>query len=121
MIGNVNCRAVWAVADRLAALADNLGLRAEEIETLIGVDRGDWPVTTRKRMRWGPTVDQADRIGGLHGILRALVAIMGREGARNWLRTCNPGLGVSPIHFMLTRVDGIRSLRDLLALELGSC
>lgn len=121
MIGCANRAGVLAIADRLVEIADDLGLRSGEVERLIGVHRGVWPVTDTRRLLWWPTIDQADRIGAFHGVLVALVTVMGREGARAWLRSRNPGLGVSPIRFMLTTEGGIANLHEMLTVEQGAC
>lgn len=121
MSGCANRGAVIAIIDHLVELAEGVGLRPTEVERLIGVHRGIWPLSPRRRALWWPTAEQAERVGELHGLLVGIVAVMGRDAGRAWLRGRNPGLGATPVCFMLSGADGLAKLCRILAREESRC
>lgn len=93
------------VADRLAEL---LGLRKRDAARLMGVSE-----STISR-RAGVGLDVLDRMLALSGVFADVAAVLGPEGARDWLTAPNAALdGGAPYQLMSTRA-GERRVTDVI-------
>lgn len=113
-------RNVLDLVDALDVLVIDLELRAPEVERLIGIRPGVWPITDATRQLWWPTVRQAERIVTLFEVCAAVVDLMGAD-ARIWMRRRNDGLGCTPISYMLACRGAVANLRAVLRVEQGAC
>jgi hypothetical protein len=113
-------RAVFELLGTLEEQAEVLQLRGPEMERLIGLRAGVWPMSDSVRELWWPTDEQAERIASLCELCSSVVWTMGPEGAA-WIRRRNAGLGYSPIRFILMGREFVDRLRDVLRLEQGQC
>ena len=111
---------VFRMVDGLEAFAANLGLGGWEVEKLIGVHGGVWPIPSARRELWWPSDEQSARIASLCEVCAAVVWLMGSD-ARIWLRKRNAGLGCTPIGFLLREPGSLGVLRDVLRAEHGQC
>lgn len=113
-------RAMFELLGTLEEQAQVLQLRGSEMERLIGLRAGVWPLSDGVRALWWPTDDQSARIVSLSDLCSSVVWLMGPEGAA-WMRMRNAGLGCPPIRFMLMGRDFVERLCDVLRLEQGQC
>ncbi|MCP3732220.1 DUF2384 domain-containing protein [Sphingomonas sp. MG17] len=120
MIDQYHRSEVICLVNRLAELAERVGFKSWEVETLISVRHGVWPLSASRCEMWWPTEVQAQRIRALVEVCAGAVAMMGHDAAK-WLRRRNVGLGQSPIGFLLSRANGLAEMHDLLLREAGQC
>ena len=113
-------RAVFELVGTLEEEAEVLQLRGPEMERLIGLRAGVWPLSDGVRTLWWPTEGQSERIASLCELCSSVVWSIGPDGAM-WMRRRNAGLGCSPIRFMLMGPEFVDRLRDVLRQEQGQC
>ncbi|WP_242154043.1 hypothetical protein [Sphingomonas sp. BAUL-RG-20F-R05-02] len=113
-------RTVPDLLDGLAILATDLDIRTTEVEQLIGIHGGLWPIAAARLELWWPSDEQFERITSLSEVCASAASLMGIE-ARLWMRRYNPGLGCSPVCFMLRGMDALITLRNILRQEQGRC
>lgn len=113
-------RSILSIVDALEPMSLDLGVRGWEMERLIGVHDGLWPMSPSVRALWWPTKAQSRRVEALGSVFAAALGLIGADAAL-WLRNRNVGLGCSPIRFMLSNPDGVAILRRILAAEQGAC
>lgn len=120
LVNDFERREAVMLAGKLKLLAEDVGLTADEIETLIGIRCGSWPIATGMRDLWCPSKSQERRLRMLVEVCVSVISLMG-PGSRLWLRRRNAGLGSSPASFLLGEPDALPALRDALRRELAGC
>lgn len=120
MVDETTRTEVIRLVGRLTELTDRVGLKPREVEALIAVHRGVWPISASRSGLWWPTEVQAERVRALFEVCAGALALMGHE-APDWLRRRNVGLGQSPIRFLLSHPEGVTVMRDILVREAGQC
>jgi len=108
---------VYLLVRKLTLLADDAGLRGWEVERLIAVHPGVWPIPPARFELWVPTKDQERRIRMLVEVLANVAGLFGPE-MRTWMRLRNVGIGTSPARFLLSDREALPAMRNALRLEL---
>jgi hypothetical protein len=120
MVSNGGRQCVTSLVSRLVPLAEDCGLLPNEIEALISVHGGTWPITPARCDLWWPTEAQAERVRMLLELCVSVLTLMG-PNARAWMRQVNAGLDDTPVRYVLSRPEALTELRDVLRSELGGC
>ena len=99
----------------LAKLADLFGVKKRDALTILGISR------SRKSKNPTMNVVLLDRTYSALEVFSRITRILGREAAKQWIRTPKEALdGATPLAMLETRV-GLRKLQDMLtALEDGA-
>jgi hypothetical protein len=104
------------LASRLQFAAGDIGLRDHEVETMIGLPTGSWPMRNSRRMNWHPDCWQEMRVRHLIEVCQRLATLFG-PAAADWIRSEHPILRLTPLEFLYSNAAALRAMRDVLRAE----
>ena len=102
---------VSLLAGKLRVLAEDVGLRDWEVEMLVGMRTGIWPLSREASLTWRPSEVQERRLRMLIEVCASSITVFGPD-ARMWLRQYRPIAGASPVCLLLSDPDALPALRD---------
>lgn len=98
------------LVSRTLCLADDLGLKDFEVQQLLGLPPGTWPLSKARARCWQPETWQESRLRYLVELGDLLVGILA-ENSSIWLRTPNVAMfGRTPMAVLVEEVDGLRAV-----------
>lgn len=109
---------VALIAAKLRLLAEDAGLSDAEVEMLVGIRTGGWPLSPEASRNWQPSVVQERRLRTLVEVCASSISLFGPQ-VRLWLRQDLAILGASPTSFLLSHPKALPALRDALREALG--
>jgi hypothetical protein len=118
IVNDFNRKEVIILSQKLRFLAEDVGLTDTEVETLIGIRCGAWPLSKSMSDMWIPSKTQERRLRMLVEVCTHVIGLMGAN-AKRWMRRMNGGLGISPARFMLEEACALPALRDALRAEIA--
>jgi len=99
------------IAQKLHLIAEDVGLTASEVEIIVDLNNGVWPLVGATLERWSPTVQQETRLRQLLEVCVFADWRFGKDAAL-WMRHFAPSLGTSPVYLMMEEPEGLRAMRD---------
>lgn len=108
---------IQLLTGKLGRLSADLQLTDGEIEGILRLPPGVWPLGQARAMRWKPEAWQEARLRRLVEVLVMIEDRLG-EDARAWLRNRNHALlGRAPLDLLISEPAALRAIRDRLREE----
>ena len=109
---------VRLLATELEALADDLGLRRDEVCAVLRLPPGAWPLSPARRRCWQPDGHVEARLRRFVETLDMAVTLLASD-APAWLRTSNPALfHRRPIEILIAEPEALAAIRNRLRQEI---